>query len=86
MAEHPQDWHPQDWPNDEACALLKNHDKRIERLELEQDSLKGLLAELREDLQRMRESITKQLNSTMLMILASVVLYIVAQLFGLSHG
>ncbi len=81
MAEHPQDW-----PNDEAWALLKNHDKRIERLELEQDSLKGLLAELREDLQRMRESITKQLNSTMLMILASVVLYIMAQLFGLSHG
>lgn len=81
MAEHSQDW-----PNDEAWALLKAHDKRIERLELEQDSLKGLLAELREDLHRMREGITKQLNSTMLMILASVVLYIVAQLFGLSHG
>lgn len=67
-------------------GTVKDHDQRIERLELSQESTKDTLADLRKELQGMRDSITKQLNNTMLMILASVVLYIIAQLFGISGG
>ena len=70
----------------DIASILQDHNQRIERLELSQESMKDALSELRKELQAMRESITKQLNNTMLMILASVVLYIIAQLFGLSGG
>lgn len=69
---------------DDVANILQDHHQRIERLEAAQETMKMTLAELRQDLRAMRDSITRQLNNTMLMILASVLLYVVAQLLGLS--
>lgn len=62
---------------------LSNHDQRIERLELAQESVKDTLTTLRQEVQDMRSGITKQLNGTMLIVLGSVVLYVVANILGL---
>ncbi len=62
---------------------IKDHDQRIERLELAQESVKDTLATLRQEVQDMHMGITKQLTGTMLIVLGSVVLYIVVNLLGL---